>query len=751
MKDFRASSLIFIGLISLSLPANAFLHRAVAVAMNVFNGGGSQINRSTDCYYCGQDRWINNWQQGDSPVMNVTRNVTISGSTAVITFANNAAMVSNTSIKFGTGSGALPSCLNTTSTYFAIPLTSTTMEVSASSGPGAAVSGCTGGSGTVTAAFQMGRGGPNQWNAVPDAGGTYVSATTGQPTVPLPAEVTGWGRGLFTVPNGVAGVYNQSNAVFGPGGFPWWLGTTWTLSWTGQLSTVAGSPVGFSGTLGTGGSPGIVISGPVGSATSATVTYGSTTGPGNFAIVFAIDSTNAANPPRNVKYYQTKYAAQVASSDPATANVNPDWIAAYGHNGVVRWMPEMGTNFNFMTDSSQLADLTYDSFVCGAFAMSGSGSNIGLQPVPTGYNATNGPKGCVAPSVICLAQNKIGAHAHYNIPTTASFQFATDIANQFNSCMNQGLQVKYEYCNEIWNFGSAFHCFYYLNGQAWPPLNPSNPLTGPTGTPISIASITAGNPTTITCSPNCGSTIQNGYNVGISIPFSDTMGVKLNNILFGVSGCITAPCTSFTVSANTTGLSYSSGGVIYLGGAYQYGRAITSITPGNPTTVTCSPDCGGIANGLNVGVSIPATDSMANTINNVLLGAASNCTGTPCTSFTFNFNTTGMSASSSGVAYLAGGATEIGGYRSAQLMQRIHDAYGSANRSRWRGVMGGQFGNTAVLSAALQGARFYLDVEAPPGTKMTDLYDEGDVAPYYGTARTAERQSLELRSGRRRP
>ena len=122
---------------------------------------------------------------------------------------------------------------------------------------------------------------------------------------------------------------------------------------------------------------------------------------------------------------------------------------------------------------------------------------------------------------------------------------------------------------------------------------------------------------------------------------------------------------------------------------------------------------------------------MTNNIQSVLWTAA-NCTGAPCTSFTIATNTTGLSYSSGGIAYIAGGATTIGGYRSAQLMQRIHDAYGSSNRSRWRGVMGGQFGNTAVLSAALQGARFYLDVEAPPGTKMTDLYDEGDVAPYYG-------------------
>jgi len=717
-------------------PAHAFFHRmAVSVISNYFNGGGSQINRNEACYYCGQDRWINNWQNGDNPVMYVSRQVTISlsGGAPTVNFLNNAAMVANQGITMTNGSGTLPSCMTSGNTYFAITAgqTSTTMGLSSSSGPGASLSGCTGGSGTVTAAFQMGRGAPNQWNAVSDAGGTYVSAATGQPTVPLPTEVTSWGRGLFQAPSSVAGVYHQSNAVWGPSGVKWWLGTTWTLAWTGQLSTIAGSPVITGGSLGTGGSPGLVINGPTSTATTATVTYGSTTDPNDVAFTFAIDSSNRSNPPRLVKYYQTKYAAQVASSDPATQNINPDWISQFGMFGTIRWMPEMGTNDNFMTDSSQLADINYDSFGFG-FGLTGSGSNVGLQPVPIGFNGGNGPKSGIAPSLVCLVSNKVGAHAHYNITTTASNQMATDIANDFQACMNPGLQVKYEFCNEIWNFGAAFHCFYYLNSQPWPPLNPSNPLSGGSNTSagISIASITVGNPTTITCTPNCG-TLQNGYNVGFSLAFSDTAAIKLNNIIFGVSGCIAAPCTSFTVNATTTGLTYSSGGLAYPGGVFQIGRSIASITPGSPTTITCTPDCGGIITGSTIGLHLNASDSMTNNIQSVLWTAAA-CTGTPCTSFTIAANTTGLSYSSGGIVYLAGGATTIGGYRSAELMQSIHDAYGSGNRSRWRGVLGGQFGNTAVASGATNGANFYLNVEAPSGTKFTDLYDEIDVAPYYG-------------------
>jgi len=91
MKHFRALSLIFIGLISLSLPASAFFHRGAVAIQNYFNGGGSQINRAYNTYYTGQDRWLNMWQQGDSPVMTVNRQVTItlSGGVPTINFLNN--------------------------------------------------------------------------------------------------------------------------------------------------------------------------------------------------------------------------------------------------------------------------------------------------------------------------------------------------------------------------------------------------------------------------------------------------------------------------------------------------------------------------------------------------------------------------------------------------------------------------------------------------------------------------------------
>src|SRR5579863_9134408 len=95
-------------------PADAFMRRGGTVAiLNYFNGGGSQINRNAACYYCGQDRWINNWQNGDSQVMYVSRQVTISlsGGVPTVNFLNNAAMVANQGITMTNGSGTLPSCM----------------------------------------------------------------------------------------------------------------------------------------------------------------------------------------------------------------------------------------------------------------------------------------------------------------------------------------------------------------------------------------------------------------------------------------------------------------------------------------------------------------------------------------------------------------------------------------------------------------------------------------------------------------
>jgi hypothetical protein len=369
--------------------------------------------------------------------------------------------------------------------------------------------------------------------------GGYLNSSTGELVAPVPSDVTSIQKILFQNPPAVS---NPPGAVWGPGGSQWWLGAVWTLSWDGNLSTNA-SPVSVIGSIGTGGSPGISSIG----ANSATVKFGNATPPNNMGILFKIDATNSSNPPHNIKFYQSKFAAQVASPDPATANIEPNWLSQWSSIGMIRWMPETGgdTNQNNMVDYAQLAG--YNNY--NSFGNNGSFTTNSTKPIPLGAFGPYGPKGSISPSTVCLVQNKIGAHAHYNLPMAANAGFASGIATEFNGCMNPGLIVKYEYCNEIWNFGGNFWCFRYMNGQPWPPLNPSNPTGGGGNyqTPISIASVVTGlSTTTINCTPDCGSLV-NGNAIGFQFSSSDTIS-SLDNNEYNVGGCTTYPAPSFTVN-----------------------------------------------------------------------------------------------------------------------------------------------------------------------------------------------------------
>jgi hypothetical protein len=76
---------------------------------------------------------------------------------------------------------------------------------------------------------------------------------------------------------------------------------------------------------------------------------------------------------------------------------------------------------------------------------------------------------------------------------------------------------------------------------------------------------------------------------------------------------------------------------------------------------------------------------------------------------------------------------EWGHYRAAQMMQQVYNAFGGATgRNRWRGIVGCQCANTAVVTSALAGINYYLANEAPGGTTITTLFDAGAIAPYLG-------------------
>lgn len=78
-----------------------------------------------------------------------------------------------------------------------------------------------------------------------------------------------------------------------------------------------------------------------------------------------------------------------------------------------------------------------------------------------------------------------------------------------------------------------------------------------------------------------------------------------------------------------------------------------------------------------------------------------------------------------------GNATFVAGYRAAQLWQRVYNVFGVGGRSRWRGCLGSQLSNTAVTTAGITGAIFWVNNGAA-GPALTDLFNEVDVAPYFG-------------------
>lgn len=395
--------------------------------------------------------------------------------------------------------------------------------------------------------------GASAWNATGASGQPYFNSTTGELNIPVQTDVTAYGRGVFTSPDEVnvtpGALYGPPGGAAGAQG-KWWLGLVMNLEWTGTIST-SGTKVSNSGTFGTGGTTGFGTVGGCGTR-CVTATYGTTDGPTNLALFFTIDASNRADPPRLVKYYPSQFVTQARSADLATSLINPDWLTQWGAIGKIRWMQENGeVNISGITDFSQLAEYTFNTFAANASFYAPQG-----QTYPPGAILDYGPKGAVGPQTVCAVQNKVGAHAHYTIPWGANSTFSMQLAQAFDGCMNQGLETHYEYCNEIWNFGAAFQCFYYLNRQAWPPLGASVPYQQA----VSITSVTTGAVTTINGTNN----FTNGQIVSFAFSTSDTISTALNIGWYQVAN---RTGSSFQINVNTTGLSYSSGGTTFASGA----------------------------------------------------------------------------------------------------------------------------------------------------------------------------------------
>lgn len=486
------------------------------------------------------------------------------------------------------------------------------------------------------------------WDATGASGQPYFNSTTGELNIPVQSDVTSYGRGVFQPPTGANpvpnGIYGPPNVGFSGAQGKWWLGQVWNLEWTGTIST-AGTKITNLGSFGTGGSPGFGTVGDCGT-NCITVTFGDSGDPNNLSLLFVIDASNRSDPPRNIKFYPSQFVTQARSANLATSLINPDWLAQWGSVGKLRWMDANSTNINAITDFSQLAEYTYNSWAqVNSFAGTGSG-----KVFPSNYNNDFGPKGGIGPQTVCAVSNKMGAHSHYTMPYGFTTSAALSLGQAFSGCMNPGLIVEYEYCNEVFNTGNGFACYRYNRRQPYPPIGPSAPFQQA----LTINSITPGNPTTINVTSN---PYSNGTNVAFSISNSDTIASVLDAGGTNVAGpfvVANSTGTSFTVAVNSTGLSYSSGGTAYL---------------------------------------------------------------------------------------VDGAATTRGGYNAAKLMDQIYAAYGTADRARWKGILGGQLDNNATtLSNAITGAMFYITNESvgtgacAPQKCFQELFDKGVIAPYSGNS-----------------
>jgi hypothetical protein len=329
----------------------------------------------------------------------------------------------------------------------------------------------------------------------------YLSATTGDLVPNLPTDVIYYNVAFF---NQFA--VNPYQYELTP--FTNFRGQVWNVTWDGCNDATIGST---SGVLGTGA---VVALG----ANGGTITFGSTDAD-NVGLVFTFTGRAAcyANPPHNIKVFQSQYAANVARGE----FWNPDWINEIRQFGIFRLMDWSGVIGGGQIDISQFADANWTSFLTafpagtsgcstvssGVMTISSATTNCaagGLQagqvvtcvscPVGTtivsqltaevagrfgdygtyqlsnnftrgtqaavwasvgvGKNRDYGPKGGVHPALACSLANTAGVNIEFQIPMAAPDAMITDIANAFQACMNPGLKVKYTYGNENWNTAS---------------------------------------------------------------------------------------------------------------------------------------------------------------------------------------------------------------------------------------------------------------------------------------------------------
>lgn len=149
--------------------------------------------------------------------------------------------------------------------------------------------------------------------------------------------------------------------------------------------------------------------------------------------------TDRNDPPRNIRVYQTRYAANVAAGE----TFNPDWLKQVRGFKVLRVMDWLGTNWSPVTDISHFNQASSARWT-GTYNDDWNGHAMPL-------------------SVIAELGNLTGCELHVCIPHQATNTCVTAMAAYFRDNLHTGRIIHFEYSNECWN--SQFAQTSYCNTQ----------------------------------------------------------------------------------------------------------------------------------------------------------------------------------------------------------------------------------------------------------------------------------------------
>lgn len=162
----------------------------------------------------------------------------------------------------------------------------------------------------------------------------------------------------------------------------------------------------------------------------------------NSNCILGLQIGSLADPPRNVRIYQTRYKNDITIDGvtyPGWSNggeFNPHWLHEMKKVKRLRFMDPMGTNYSPITTYSQWAD---DDYVIWCGGLSNQGNPAPKQGFPL--------------SAMGRIANATGCEIHVCIPHQLDDAGVAAMATALKNATTN--KVYYEWSNEVWNFGGT--------------------------------------------------------------------------------------------------------------------------------------------------------------------------------------------------------------------------------------------------------------------------------------------------------